>query len=363
MTTSRGLRLIPSAPIMGSAAGETSPSADTTAKPRRFASSAAALRRPVLRAEGTPLFRSHLSSGRPRPCSTMSPRVRRPPDRAARGRPPRHGDPLQPQAGHALAAHDELVAVSPRTRQGQFDESGRSSPRRRRTATATIPPTTTRGLLGPCRLRPRAPTGRRRGARARDVENTRPCGGVRRRTGGRTMDLMTSDAYPPTRQRSWPPTADGHPAADGQAGPAQDPLHGARRGADVRHGREAAREGRVVEISPAWSSHDGGRRGGSGASRYRADDQQSFVERHNGTDRHHNARNRGRPTVQQGLAIPRGGHLFHDVQLQLLLARADVAASNRGWPLERRTPAMAAGLTDHVWSLSEWIRFPVVLRS
>ena len=24
-----------------------------------------------------------------------------------------------------------------------------------------------------------------------------------------------------------------------------------------------------------------------------------------------------------------------------------------------RTPAMAAGLTDHVWSLEEWLRFPV----
>lgn len=26
----------------------------------------------------------------------------------------------------------------------------------------------------------------------------------------------------------------------------------------------------------------------------------------------------------------------------------------------RRTPAMAAGLTDHLWSLAEWLRFPAV---
>jgi hypothetical protein len=25
---------------------------------------------------------------------------------------------------------------------------------------------------------------------------------------------------------------------------------------------------------------------------------------------------------------------------------------------QRRTPAMAAGLTDHVWTLKEWITFP-----
>ena len=27
-----------------------------------------------------------------------------------------------------------------------------------------------------------------------------------------------------------------------------------------------------------------------------------------------------------------------------------------------RTPAMAAGLTDHVWSLSEWLTYPAVQR-
>jgi hypothetical protein len=27
-----------------------------------------------------------------------------------------------------------------------------------------------------------------------------------------------------------------------------------------------------------------------------------------------------------------------------------------------RTPAMAAGLTDHVWSLREWLTFPAVQR-
>ncbi len=30
---------------------------------------------------------------------------------------------------------------------------------------------------------------------------------------------------------------------------------------------------------------------------------------------------------------------------------------------QKRTPPMAAGLTDHVWSMSEWISRPVVLRS
>ncbi len=29
----------------------------------------------------------------------------------------------------------------------------------------------------------------------------------------------------------------------------------------------------------------------------------------------------------------------------------------------KRTPAMAAGLTDHVWSLAEWLAFPAVQRT
>jgi hypothetical protein len=29
-------------------------------------------------------------------------------------------------------------------------------------------------------------------------------------------------------------------------------------------------------------------------------------------------------------------------------------------PWQHRTPAMAAGLTDHVWTTREWISFPAV---
>jgi len=29
---------------------------------------------------------------------------------------------------------------------------------------------------------------------------------------------------------------------------------------------------------------------------------------------------------------------------------------------EQRTPAMAAGLTDHVWTIKEWLSYPAVKR-
>ena len=34
-----------------------------------------------------------------------------------------------------------------------------------------------------------------------------------------------------------------------------------------------------------------------------------------------------------------------------------------GQPWQKCTPAMAAGLTDHVWLLAEWLKFPAVKRN
>lgn len=85
----------------------------------------------------------------------------------------------------------------------------------------------------------------------------------------------------------------------------------------------------------------------------------AFVERHNGTDRHQNAR-KARKT-----------YCFSKEKYAHLATSRFVAYSyNFCWPvrtLRRRapdghwqsvTPAMSAGLTDHVWSLREWLTFP-----
>jgi hypothetical protein len=87
----------------------------------------------------------------------------------------------------------------------------------------------------------------------------------------------------------------------------------------------------------------------------------SFLERQNLTDRHHNARKR------------RKTYCFskcweaHEAATYFTLY-----SSNFCWPVrtlrvqradqswQERTPAMAAGLTDHVWSLAEWLKFPAV---
>jgi len=85
----------------------------------------------------------------------------------------------------------------------------------------------------------------------------------------------------------------------------------------------------------------------------------SYLERHNGTDRHRNAR-KGRKTYR----------FSKDFGMHRAMTHFTTYSYNFCWPVRtlrmqighrryrQRTPAMAAGLTDHVWSLREWLAFP-----
>jgi IS1 family transposase len=87
----------------------------------------------------------------------------------------------------------------------------------------------------------------------------------------------------------------------------------------------------------------------------------AFVERRNGTDRNRNARK-----VRKTYCFSK------DWQVHQAMTYFTMYNYNFCWPVrtlrERsgdgqwcdRTPAMVAGLTDHVWSLSEWLSYPSV---
>ena len=89
----------------------------------------------------------------------------------------------------------------------------------------------------------------------------------------------------------------------------------------------------------------------------------SYLERHNGTDRHRNAR-KGRKTYR----------FSKDWEVHEAMTCFTLFSYNFCWPVRtlrqgdrksgyvQRTPAMVAGLTDHVWSLEEWLTFPAVQR-
>ena len=89
----------------------------------------------------------------------------------------------------------------------------------------------------------------------------------------------------------------------------------------------------------------------------------SYLERHNATDRHRNAR-KGRKTYR----FPK------DWEAHEAMTCFTMFSYNFCWPVRtlrqgdrqsgylQRTPAMAAGLTDHIWTLEEWLTFPAVQR-
>jgi IS1 family transposase len=90
----------------------------------------------------------------------------------------------------------------------------------------------------------------------------------------------------------------------------------------------------------------------------------SFVERHNATDRHRNAR-KARKTYR----------FSKDWQIHQAAGYFTYYTYNFCWPVRTlaqplddrtgkakyrpRTPAMAAGLTDHLWELKEWLEYPI----
>jgi hypothetical protein len=117
------------------------------------------------------------------------------------------------------------------------------------------------------------------------------------------------------------------------------------------------RKGRVVSIVTAvvlgaWQAVSAALER-SGASRAI---NTSFVERHHLTDRHHNAR-KSRKTYR----------FSKDWRMHEAMTYLTMYSYNFCWPVRtlreplgegayrKVTPAMAAGLTDHVWPLEEWL--------
>ena len=85
----------------------------------------------------------------------------------------------------------------------------------------------------------------------------------------------------------------------------------------------------------------------------------AYLERHHGTDRNRNARK-----VRKTYGFSKDG------QVHQAVTYFTMSSYNCCWPVRtlrqqvapkryrQRTPAMAAGLEDHVWSLREWLTYP-----
>jgi IS1 family transposase len=178
---------------------------------------------------------------------------------------------------------------------------------------------------------------------------------VRARLGGRVPELVTSDEYAPYREallavfgHEVVPPRTGKPGRP--AGPRRVPPEGLCHATVHKtraKGRVVAVEARVVlGALPA----------GAGVST-------SYLERQHATDRHRNAR-KGRKTYR----------FSKDGEVHAAMTAFTLYSYNFCWPVRtlreqggdgrwrRRTPAMAAGLADHVWSLEEWLTLPAIQR-
>jgi hypothetical protein len=185
---------------------------------------------------------------------------------------------------------------------------------------------------------------------------------VHRRTGGRTDLLLTSDEHKPYATAIEAVYAQQEPVPR-RPGPGRPPKPRRVMPPDLCYATVCKKreKGKVVEVTRrlvfgmmlvlCWMLL---------RSQVSSKVNTSFVERNNGTDRRQNARKQ-RKTY--GFSKDTG---IHDA-----VTYFTCYSYNFCWPVrtlarkddlgrkQPRTPAMAAGLTEHVWSLQEWLSYPV----
>jgi IS1 family transposase len=176
----------------------------------------------------------------------------------------------------------------------------------------------------------------------------------RERTDGRFVNLMTSDEYPAYATAITELYAEPDEAASGSgaaqrlpAGLVYATVHKTRANNRVVNVEARLVLGTLVNLVAAlvWAVLDLVNT--------------VFIERSNGTDRARNSRK-----------VRKTYRFSKDWGVHEAMTYFTLYSANFCWPVRtlrqkvapkryrQRTPAMAAGLTDHVWSLEEWLLFP-----
>jgi IS1 family transposase len=189
--------------------------------------------------------------------------------------------------------------------------------------------------------------------------------GFKRRTGGRLMNLITTDGYPAYEGailEAYGQTVT--PPRTGKPGRPQSPYKVAPPGLTYAVVEKTREKGRVVAIvTRVVFGTMAAVTAALGLSRVSTAINTAFVERQNGTDRHRNAR-KTRKTYRFSKRWA-----FHEAVTYLTIyiynfcwpVRTLAIRDDRGsW--RQRSPAMASGLTEHVWSMGEWFSMPAVRR-
>jgi hypothetical protein len=185
---------------------------------------------------------------------------------------------------------------------------------------------------------------------------------VKRIMGGRTPRLITTDEYRAYRDEilhaygrriSLPRRhPQGRPPLSCRAAPPElvyATVHKTRRNGTVVKVEPRLQFGTPAQLQAALAASTASRAVNT-----------AFVERQNGTDRHRNSRK-----------IRKSYRFSKDWDLHNAASLFSLYAYNFCWPVRTlrvkdtdnrwrsRTPAMSAGLSDHVWTIREWALFPV----
>lgn len=186
-----------------------------------------------------------------------------------------------------------------------------------------------------------------------------------RRTGGRIPRPITSDEYPAYADAIRAAYGQGvTPPRTGKPGRPRNPYRVLPAEVTYATVHEEKENDRVVRVSTTVVFGTVSAAAVALAlSRVSRTVNASFVERHNGTDRGRCSR-KGRKSCEfskswaMHVAATRFGYSSCNFCWPVRTLR--VKGTDGTWP--QRTPAMAAGLTDHVWSIQEWITFPAIQR-
>jgi IS1 family transposase len=188
----------------------------------------------------------------------------------------------------------------------------------------------------------------------------------RRRTVGRLMNLMTSDENPAYAEAILASYGEAYqPRRKGKRGRRPAPRKRPPKGLKYATVHKTRENNRVVKVeSRVIYGTVTAVLAALAVSRVSTAVNTVFVERSNGSDRHRNSRK-----VRKTYRFSKDWEV-HEAMTYFTLYQANFCCpvrTLREWDeaagrWQPRTPAMAAGLTDHVWSIEEWLSYPSVQR-
>ncbi len=185
----------------------------------------------------------------------------------------------------------------------------------------------------------------------------------KRRTDGRLMNLLTSDEYPAYQTAIFDAYAvvEEQPRT-GRPGRPRKPKKVLPKGLKYAMVHKERKDGRVVKVTTRVVFGTlVAIMAALAASLVSTVVNTVFVERHNGSDR-----NRNRRKVRKTCCYSK------DWQVHEAMTYFTMYSYNFCWPVrtlrikvgkkcyQQRTPAMAAGLTDHIWTIQEWATRPAI---